>query len=448
MIKAIQLTAILFAASFFVNPTSILAQQTSAAPLSLKQAINRSLASNFGIRIARLRSDISSVNNSWGAAGALPSLSTSIAGSSAISDQTRNPTSFLQEVIVSESINSSLNLNWTLFDGLGMYASKTRLELLEAQSSGQASLIVEQTVEAVDMAYHNVLLQTELLSVLAESMSLSRDRLLEIKWSESYGASGTFDRLQFENAILADSTSWLKQGVAVKSSLRNLNLLMGDSEDSMWILNDVLKSPPSLPSSIDVKAAVLQDNTSVQNAIISENIAHQGVKQAQAFLYPVVGLNASFSDAVSQGSFGEEFSGTARSVNTSAFLTLNFNLFNGGATRRAISSAKIQADIAAIDQEQAMKQAGSLSSNAYDNYILGVSVYNLSVKATQNALTSLEIAETSYKNGVINALDYRTLEIALQSARVNELNSLFVWRGAYLEVSRLMGALRAPLLSE
>ncbi|MGY8901969.1 MAG: TolC family protein [Flavobacteriales bacterium] len=221
---------------------------------------------------------------------------------------------------------------------------------------------------------------------------------------------------------------------------------MGDSEDSLWILTDVLKSPPSLPNSIDVRAAVLQDNTSVQNAIISENIAHQGVKQAQAFLYPVVGFNASFSDAVSQGSFGD-FSG-ARSLNTSAFLTLNFNLFNGGATRRAISSAKIQADIAAIDQEQAMNQAGSLSSNAYDKYILGVSVYHLSVQAAQNALTSLEIAETSYKNGVINALDYRTLEIALQRARVNELNALFVWRGAYLEVSRLMGALRAPLLSE
>ena len=447
MKKAIQLTAILFAASFFTHPTCTHAQLTSAAPLSLNQAIDRSLESNFGIRIARLRSDISSVNNSWGAAGALPSLSTSIAGSSAISDQTDNPASFLQGEIESESVNSSLTLNWTLFDGLGMYASKTRLELLEAQSSGQASLIVEQTVEAVDLAYHNVLFQTELLNVLAESMSLSRDRLLEIKWSESYGAAGTFDRLQFENAILADSTSWLQQGVAVKSSLRNLNLLMGDSEDSLWILTDVLKSPPSLPNSIDVRAAVLQDNTSVQNAIISENIARQGVKQAQAFLYPVVGFNASFSDAVSQGSFGE-FSGTARSVNTSAFLTLNFNLFNGGATRRAISSAKIQADIAAIDQEQAMNQAGSLSSNAYDKYILGVSVYNLSVKAAQNALTSLEIAETSYKNGVINALDYRTLEIALQRARVNELNALFVWRGAYLEVSRLMGALRAPLLSE
>jgi len=447
MRKAIHIIAISFVASFVINPDYAYSQITSAAPLSLNQAINKSLESNFGIRTARLRTDISSVNNSWGAAGALPSLSTSLSGSSSISDQTNNPTSFIQGKIESESVNTALNLNWTLFDGLGMYASKTRLELLEAQSEGQASLIIEQTVEAVDKAYHNVLLQTELLNVLSESMSLSRQRLNEIQWSESYGAAGTFDRLQFENAILTDSTSWLQQGVAVKSAKRNLNLIMGDSEDYMWILIDELNAPPSLPSSIDVSTTVLKDNTSVQNAIIYENIAHQGVKQAQAFLYPVIGFKASFSDAISKGSFGE-LEGTGRSVNTSAFLTLNFNLFNGGATRRAISAAKIQADIAAIDQEQVIKQAGSLSSNAYDKYILGASVYNLSVKATQNALISLEIGETSYKNGVINALDYRALEIALQRARVNELTSLFVWRGAYVEVSRLMGALRAPLLSE
>ena len=445
--KAIQLTAILFTTSFFVNPNCSHAQLSSAATLSLNQAINRSLESNFGIRTARLRSDISSVNNSWGAAGALPSLSTSIAGSSSISDQTDNPVSFVQEKLESESISTAINLNWTLFNGFGMFASKTRLELLESLSEGQAYLIIEQTVEAVDRAYHNVLLQTELLNVLAESMSLSRQRLNKIKWSESYGAAGTFDRLQFENAILADSTSWLQQNVAVKSAKRNLNLLMGNSEDYMWILTDDLIPPPSLPSLLDIRTVVLNDNTNIQNALISESIAHKGIKQAESFLYPVLGLNASFSDATSQLSVGE-LEGTGRSVNTSAFLTLNFNLFNGGATRRAISAAKIQADIAAIDQEQVMKQAGSLSSNAYDKYILGTSVYNLSVKATQNALISLEIGETSYKNGVINALDYRALEIALQRARVNELTSLFIWRGAYVEVSRLMGALRAPLLIE
>jgi len=429
--------------------TSLSAQVISSAPLSLDEAINRALESNFGIRTAHLRTEASATSNSWGAAGALPNLSTFVTGSTSVSDQTENPTSFIQEKFETDGINAGVNFNWTLFNGMGMFTSKSRLDLLESQSEGQATLIIEQTVEAVDRTYHNVLLQTELLSVLAESMSLSRQRLNEIKLSESYGAAGTFDRLQFENAILADSTSWLQQRVAVKSSFRNLNLLMGDAESFLWTLTNKLVSPPDLPSSTDISISVLLDNTSLQNALLSESISQSGVKQAQAFLYPVLGLNASFSNAFSKfSSESAALEASGRSVNTSALLTLNFNLLNGGATRRSISLAKIQADIAVLDVENTRYQVSSIANNAYDRYTLGASVHGLCVQATRNATTSLEIAESSYKNGVINALDYRSLEVALQRARVNELSALLLWRGAYVEVQRLMGALRAPLMAE
>ena len=429
--------------------TSLSAQVISSAPLSLDEAINRALESNFGIRTAHLRTEASATSNSWGAAGALPNLSTFVTGSTSVSDQTENPTSFIQEKFETDGINAGVNFNWTLFNGMGMFTSKSRLDLLESQSEGQATLIIEQTVEAVDRTYHNVLLQTELLSVLAESMSLSRQRLNEIKLSESYGAAGTFDRLQFENAILADSTSWLQQGVAVKSAFRNLNLLMGDAESFLWTLTDKLVSPPDLPSSTDISRSVLLDNTSLQNALLSESISQNGVKQAQTFLYPVLGLNASFSNAFSKFSSEEaDLEASGRSVNTSALLTLNFNLLNGGATRRSISLAKIQADIAVLDVENTRYQVSYIANNAYDRYTLGASVHGLCVQATRNATTSLEIAENSYKNGVINALDYRALEVALQRARVNELSALLLWRGAYVEVQRLMGALRAPLMAE
>ena len=429
--------------------TSLSAQVISSAPLSLDEAINRALESNFGIRTAHLRTEASATSNSWGAAGALPNLSTFVTGSTSVSDQTENPTSFIQEKFETDGINAGVNFNWTLFNGMGMFTSKSRLDLLESQSEGQATLIIEQTVEAVDRTYHNVLLQTELLSVLAESMSLSRQRLNEIKLSESYGAAGTFDRLQFENAILADSTSWLQQGVAVKSAFRNLNLLMGDAESFLWTLTDKLVSPPDLPSSTDISRSVLLDNTSLQNALLSESISQNGVKQAQTFLYPVLGLNASFSNAFSKFSSEEaDLEASGRSVNTSALLTLNFNLLNGGATRRSISLAKIQADIAVLDVENTRYQVSYIANNAYDRYTLGASVHGLCVQATRNATTSLEIAENSYKNGVINALDYRALEVAMQRARVNELSALLLWRGAYVEVQRLMGALRAPLMAE
>ena len=433
--------------AIFISLVHTSAQITSPVTLSLNDAINRALESNYGIRIAHLRREASAVNNSWGSAGAMPIISTSVTGVSSISDQTENPTSFIQDKLETDGLSAGINFNWTLFDGMGMFISRSRLDLLESQSEGQAALIIEQTVEAVDRAYHNILLQAELLDVLEESMLLSRQRLNEIKLNESYGAAGTFDRLQFENAIISDSTSWLQQGVELKSSVRNLNLLMGSLESEMWTLTDEFNPPPTLPSPNNVLFSVLLDNTSIQNAILAESIAKNGVRQAKSFLSPVLGFSASVSDAVSQFSAGD-LQASGQSRNISALLTLNFNLFNGGATRRAISLAKIQSNITALEVENTRYQASSIASNAYDNYTLGASIYNLSLQASINAETSLVIASTSYKNGVINALDYRALEVALQSARVNELNSLLLWRSAYVEVQRLMGALRAPLMAE
>ena len=453
MNKVIINTAVLVVFSTFyalISISNVSAQSNqilSAPDLSLEGAIFRALESNYGIRTARLGVKASEINNSWGSAGALPTLTSSVIANKAVSDQTENPTSFIQEKLESDGISGGLNLNWTLFNGMGMFASKTRLELLESQSEGQVELIIENTVQAIDLAYHNILVQIQLLQVLNESMDLSRDRLNEILWSEEYGAAGTFDRLQFENAILADSAAWLQQGVAVHTSIRNLNRLMGDEEDAEWMFTSKLSAPPVLQDYSNLLISVLQNNVNISNAILSNRIAHQGVKQSQAFLYPVLGLNAAFSDAVSQFSAGD-LQGSGRSVNTSALLTLNFNLFNGGATRRAIALATIQEDISRIDEENVRNQVGSLASDAYERYVLSSKVYDLNVKASNNANISLSIAEASYKNGVINALDYRLLEVALQRARVNELQSLLVWRGAYVELQKLTGALRGPIKLE
>jgi outer membrane protein TolC len=128
-------------------------------------------------------------------------------------------------------------------------------------------------------------------------------------------------------------------------------------------------------------------------------------------------------------------------------LSINFNLFNGGATRRAIAMASIQADIAAIGIEDKLAEAESLVANAFDRYTMQATIYDLSQQSVKNAETMLEIADSQYEGGVISSLDYRSLEIALQRARTQELQSLLAWRSSYMEVQKLIGNLRAPLVN-
>ena len=47
---------------------------------------------------------------------------------SAVSDQSKNPTSFIQEILKSESLNATANLSWTLLNGYGIKANQRKIK--------------------------------------------------------------------------------------------------------------------------------------------------------------------------------------------------------------------------------------------------------------------------------------------------------------------------------
>lgn len=415
--------------------------------LTKSEAVARALSNNYGIRVAGLQVEAASVNNTWGTAGALPQVGINAVSSSAVSDQSENPTSFIQERLASESVNFGGQVSWTLFDGMGMFANKRSLEAIEAQSEGQAMLVIEQTVEAVMLGYDEVLVQEALLAVLKASCALSRDRLTWLERKADLGSSGTFERLQFENSLLADSTAYIRQTVARTVAMRNLNRLLGESEDYFWQLTSPLESPRILADRDVLDREVRSNTTGVTNALLAEEITRIGVDQARSRLYPVLGLSSSFGDQRSEFSAGE-LSGSGRTVNTAASLSLNFNLFNGGTTRRAIQQAQIQVEMAALDVENQQQAASQVFRNAWDRYQTQAAVHGLNERALSNARQTLKMAEERLAYGTITSFEFRDVQINLLRSEAEVLRSLQAWLAAWTGVQRLRGALRTSLKEE
>lgn len=411
--------------------------------LSREDAVARALQRNYGLRLVRLQAEQAAVNNDWGAAGALPRVSLSATPSSSVSDQRENPTSFLQERIESSGLNVGGQAAWTLFDGFGMFANKRALDLLEAQAGGEVELLVEQTVQAVLQAYDAVLVQEALLEVLERSLRFSQSQLAWLESREAAGAAGSFDRLQFENGLLADSTSWLQQQVARRTALRNLNRLMAEDEEVNWRLTSALEVPPALPDLAQMEASITQSETSIRNALLSEALAETALDQAQARLYPVVSLSASYGDQFNQVSAGV-LSGETRVKNSSAALTLNFNVFNGGATRRALDQARIQVDLAETATANQVAATLQVFRNAVDQFTTQARVYALAQQTVENAAALVSIASDRYTFGTLTSLDVRELQLALLRADAGRLQVLQAWNAAWVEVQRLQGALRVP----
>ena len=430
-----------------------------AQELSREAAVAMSLERNYGIRIARANADLAASNDAWGVAGALPTIGVSINASNNVNDQTQNPSTFLPIATQSVSVAPGAQLQWRLFDGFGMFAAKDRLELLSAQAEGNAELMVESTVQAVLTAYDNVLVQEESANVLRAALSLTRDRLARIETAVRLGSSGTFDRLQFDNALLNDSTALLRQESAVRAARRNLNLLMVQDEDAVWTLKSSLLDPVATGELSTLQGQLASTNRSVQNAVLSQQLAETGVRQAQSRMYPVLGLTANWNNALTTYGtdsalppellFNPYADGDISSdvTNYGAALTLNFNLFNGGATKRAIEQAQIQVDLALLDHDRLLSEARAALDASWDRRTTAAAIHGMAVQRVTNARLAADIGADRYRDGILNAMDFRALDVALLQAEAAELAARQEWSAAHWEVLRLVGGLRTGSLS-
>ena len=411
---------------------------TASAQTSLQreEAVALALEQNLGVQIARLNVEQAEVNDAWGAAGALPQIGLNTTLSGAVSDQSENPTSFIQERLESQSVSIGGQLNWVVFDGLGMFANKRALETLVEQADGQARLIIEQTIAATLQAYDAVLVQQEVLATLDATVDAAEARLDWMAQRVAFGAAAEFDRLQVESGLLSDRLSRMQQALAVEVAFRALNQLMGQPLNTPWILSDL--EPPSMRDFNGLEALVLSDGTTMENARIAESLARTGLQQAQARMSPTIALTASQGDQRSQFAAGE-LSGDGRTKNIAASLVLNFNLFNGGATRRGIQLAKLQvlaAEQSLANQEQEVLR---IFADTRQRWQTAADSYALAVQLKDNATASAAIAEQRFKSGAMNSLYFREVELQRLRAEQSALQALQAWLAADVELDRLAG---------
>ena len=439
-------------------PGDLHAQSTEG--LSREAAIGLALERHYGIRVARSSWEMAEVGDDWGAAGALPQVGVTLGTGTSVNDQTDNPGTFLPIATQSRSLSPGAQLQWTLFDGMGMFATKDRLGLVALQAEGNVALMVEATVQAVMNAYDALLVQQQGVAVLRSALDLTRQRLERIELAAGIGTAGTFDRLQFENAMLNDSTALLRQESAVRASRRNLNLLLVESEEKEWILTSPLETPSGAGDLGALQEAMTGNNQSVRNAVLSREIAEAGVREAKARLYPVVGLTANWgnnrgavgtSSVIPDSAFFNPYRNGDISTNVTnygATLTLNFNLFGGGATRRAIRQAEIRVEMAGLERNRLESEARHALAQAWDVRRTAAAIHGMAAQRTENARLAAEIGAARYRDGVLNALDFRALDVAVLQAEAAELAARQEWSIAHWEVLRLIGGLRTGSISE
>ena len=133
--------------------------------LSLQDAIGYSLENNFSIKIAQNDQKITDNNHQPGNAGMLPvldldanknftrqNIALEIQGSDGIFDISK-------DWAKSDRLDAGARLNWTVFDGLGMFMTMEKLKSMKNWGDINTQQVVQNTIAQVNNAYHQVLLE-------------------------------------------------------------------------------------------------------------------------------------------------------------------------------------------------------------------------------------------------------------------------------------------------
>jgi outer membrane protein len=413
---------------------------SAQAPLSLSDAIRTALEKNYQIKISKINVEKAANLNNWGQAGMLPSVSFNLNQNNSL-NQVDNPAAFIRGQYIFNSARANVDAGWTLFNGFRMWATKDRLELLEELSNGNATLVLENTIQAVILAYNTVLVEQKKMEVIQKVLNLSRDRFLYTRERQLLGVAVTFDVLQAKNAMLTDSSNVLMQQMILKNSIRNLNLIMAEEADAMFMLTDALQPVTEYYQPGPLKERMLSNNVSLRNQFINNQVLKKDVSLFQADRYPRLHLNTGVNHSenfLNVEGFPQR-RGNARDYYVN--FTLSFNLYNGGRARTAMLNAAIDETVGKLTLREMELTMTNQLHNLLDLYITRMQLLNLSNENLTSAETNLQFAEERFKNGTITSFEFRDVQLIYLNIALSNLSSVYDLIESHTEILRLSGGI-------
>ena len=417
--------------------------------LSLSQAIEMGLANNFSIQIEKSKQEQAANLNTWGQAGMFPNITFNASPSTSYQDlETDHPFRFGGSQ-TSSDISPSIQANWILFDGLNVRMTKGKLALLEEQSGGNAQIIIENTVQAIILAYYTVLLEDRRTEVFANTLALSRDRYDYVKLKGEIGSAVTFDILTDKNAYLTDSSNYLTQVLNHKNAIRNLNLLLAQPVDKTYQFTDSLTVQETSFSLDELAAAMKSSNSNLRNQYVNLEILQKDIGIARSAMYPRLTFNLSGGNGWNHLELGtpiQTADGPVSGINTTtlslaANLTLSFTLYNGGKIRNQIKNARIQEQIGQLEIKDLELTLDNSLISKYDRYNLRQNLNSIAAVNLETADLNLGMGEERYRNGSINSFNYRDLQITYLQTALVYYQSIYNLIESKTELLRLSGGI-------
>ncbi|QIH37712.1 TolC family protein [Flavobacterium sp. Sr18] len=409
--------------------------------LTLESAVKIALENNYEIKIATNNLTIQKTNVAIGNAGMLPTVTANILDNNSIqnSSQTRQDgTETKLDNAKNNSLTYGVGLDWTIFDGMRMFARMDQLKELQKLGEAQLKLTLITRISDVNAAYYDLVQQQQQLAALDTTIVISNQRLTLAQNRFTIGKASKLEVLNAQVDLNTDQVALLRQKELYANSKILLNQLLARDVATDFKVIEVLKVD-SLLLLPELRALAEKQNPQLETQIINKRVAELELKQIKAGRYPTVRVNSAYNFSESQSSLGFVAQSQSRGLNYG--FSASLNIFDGFAQNRNEKIAKIQIENSKLNIDQQNLVLNSQLATSYQTYLTNLELIALEENNELIAKQNLNITLDKFRIGTITTLEFRTAQLNYVNAKVRYSNAQFQGKLSEIALRELAGNL-------
>lgn len=413
--------------------------------LTVEEAIGTAVKNNYDILLVKNDAQSAVVDYSYAYAAFLPQLNGTAGKVWNDNNQKQN---FLDGRKRSANVNSSnvsanVNLEWTLFDGLKMFATRNRYEQLKELGEANIKVQVVNAVAAVINNYYNIVRQKQQLRALDTLMTINDERVKLAEKKISVGLGSRPELLQARVDLNAQRAARMLQETLIAQLREQLNQLMALPVQTEYDVSD------SIPLNLNIEYnSVANDIEKTNPGLLASaktiDIAKIALKERRAELFPTVQFNSAYN-------FGRLSNASVVNPEFQPIFSLNkgFNygftatipILNGFNTRRLIKQAGLDLEYNKLAYTTQKSRIELGVNSSYKDYEYQKKALLLEEENITLAKENVFIALERFRQGVSTYLELREAQISLDSAYNRLIAARYNTKIAETELLRLKGTL-------
>ena len=417
--------------------------------LTLEEAIGTALQYNFDIQLSKNDSLVAAVDYVYRNAIFLPTLN---ATASTIWNNNNQQLRFVKrdgssddstvnrDAVKTHNTNYAVNLNWTLFDGFRMFA--TRAKAAEYLSLGSLTIknqVINTTANIINI-YYDIVRQKQQLRAVEEQITLNQERVRLAQYKLDIGTGAKPDVLQSKVDLNAQLSLKLTQLSLIEQLKDQLNQAMNIPARTGFEVSD------SIPLNTGIGLGEIQEGIDLRNPLImiarkNIDIARLTLKERRADRYPLVQFNSAYNFTRNDNSVAVNFNQPIFNQNKgfNYGLSASVPIFNQFSVKRLIRQAEydLRYQQLALDNQRSIIDLNVL--NAFTNYEQQKKALALEEENILLARENVNIVFQVYKLGAATLVQLREAQSSLEDANNRLIAARYSTKLAETELLRLKG---------